>query len=177
MANAFTWKSARHPLGDAENFSAEFRLAEAAHALQQLPLDAIMLPARVIQAQLHLLCSASRNVYHPGNWTFLLQDLADTPDILFPACCRLIWALADHSKTPINQQAMQTQNAVILGYLQGIQQITGHTNTQLTDFTTLLQALQPSSSSRGVESQVSHRDKTSLCSCKSGPARQYVFSI
>ena len=164
MGNAYTSKSARYPLGDAKNFSAEFRLAEAAHALQQVPLDAVLLPVRVMQAQLHLLRSASRNICSPGNWTFLLQDVSDTPDIVFPACSRLIWALSHQSKTQTNQQDKTAQNAVVLEHLRGIQQVTGETNSQLAALTSLLQAQQLPSSSRSVQSQVSNTDRMVFCS-------------
>ncbi len=74
MGNAFGWVPAQYPIPDAAGSAAEYKLAEAAHALQQLPLDGLLLPLRLTQAQVYISYSALQTLCVPSRRGALLKS-------------------------------------------------------------------------------------------------------
>lgn len=141
MGNAFGWVPAQYPAPNAAGSVAEYRLAEAAHALQQLPLDGLLLPLRLTQAQVYISYSALQTLCVPSRRGALLKTLSDTPDTILPACCKLYTALR-HETVPPTDLALPTSkdgsHNVILGHLTELQQAATSTTAQLNDLKAFL---------------------------------------
>lgn len=142
MGNAFGWVPAQYPTPDAVGSVADYRLAEAAHALQQLPLDGFLLPLRLTQAQVYISYSALQTLCLPSRRGALLKTLTDTPDTILPACCKLYTALR-HEAVSSTDLALPTiknrSHDVILGHLTELQQAAMLTTAQLEDLKAFLQ--------------------------------------
>ncbi len=134
MGNAFGWVPTQHPTPDAAGSVAENRLAEAAHALQQLPLDGLLLPLRLTQAQVYISYSALQTLCVPSRRGALLKALVDTPDTILPACCKLYTALRHEAVSPTDLALPTIKDGshdVILGHLTELQQAAMSTIAQL----------------------------------------------
>ncbi len=138
MGNAFGWVPAQYPTPDAAGSVAEYKLAEAAHALQQLPLDGLLLPLRLTQAQVHILSSALQTLCVPSRRGALVKALFDTPDTILPACCKLYTALRHEAVSPTDT-SKDGSHDVILGHLTELQQAATSTTAQLDDLKAFLQ--------------------------------------
>ena len=145
MGNACAWIPAKYPSPDTVASAADFRLAEAAHALQQVPLDGLLLPVRLTQAQLYIAYSVAQTLCIPSKRGMLLKALTETPDIVLPACCKLYAALKHHETAPIDVSplaSVDAHTAIILESLQEIQQATCGTKLQLDDLKAFLEMQQ-----------------------------------
>ena len=142
MGNAFGWVPAQYPTPDAAGSVAEYRLAEASHALQQLPLDGLLLPLRLTQAQVYISYSALQTLCVPSRRGALLKTLIDTPDTILPACCKLYTALRHEAVLPTDLALTTSKDGshdVILGHLTELQQAATSTIAQLEDLKGFLQ--------------------------------------
>ncbi len=142
MGNAFGWVPAQYPTPDAAGSVAEYKLAEAAHALQQLPLDGLLLPLRLTQAQVYISYSALQTLCVPSRRGALLKTLVDTPDTILPACCKLYTALRHEAVSPTDPALPTSKDGshdVILDHLTELQQAATSTKAQLDDLKAFLQ--------------------------------------
>ncbi|DBA88450.1 TPA: hypothetical protein ACH3X2_004938 [Trebouxia sp. C0005] len=142
MGNAFGWVPAQYPTPDAAGSVADYRLAEAAHALQQLPLDGLLLPLRLTQAQVYITYSALQSLCVPSRRDALLKTLTHTPDTILPACCKLYTALRHEAVSPTDLALPTSKDGshdVILGHLTELQDAATSTVAQLEDLKAFLQ--------------------------------------
>ncbi|DBA73236.1 hypothetical protein WJX77_010867 [Trebouxia sp. C0004] len=142
MGNAFGWVPAQYPAPDASGSVADYRLAEAARALQQLPLDGLLLPLRLTLAQVYISYSALQTICFPSRRGALLKTLTDTPGTILPACCKLYTALRHEAVSPTDLALPTSKDGshdVILGQLTELQQAAMFTVAQLEDLKAFLQ--------------------------------------
>lgn len=142
MGNALGWTPAMYPFPEAAASAAEYRLAEAARALQQVPLDGLLLPLRLTQAQLHISYSALQALCVPSKRGMLARALLDAPEMVLPACHKLFAALSHQPADRVESACLSgtaASSADVMWRLTEIQQAAEGTRVQLEGLKAYLQ--------------------------------------
>lgn len=131
-----------YPLPEAAASAADYRLAEAAHALQQIPLDGLLLPLRLTQAQLHISYSALQALCVSSKRGMLARALIDAPEMVLPACHKLFAALSHQPADAIESARLSdtaASSADLMLRVTEIQQAAEGTRVQLEGLKACLQ--------------------------------------